>query len=166
MTRPLDAILSPRTIAVVGASRTPNTLGHQILSNLVKYGFTGTVFPVNPNAPSIHSIKAWPRVSDIPDPVDMAVICVPKSHVAAVAEDCGRKGVRGLVVISVDRHPEFIRGQLQYLGEKLPGIVDSLAFEIITEAEVAEHLEEGVMARRVADVFEVIMLAAGTHTTL
>ena len=119
MPRLLDAILSPQTIAVVGASRTPNTLGHQILANLVKYGFTGTVFPVNPNAPSIHSIKAWPRVSDIPDPVDMAVVCVPKSHVAAVAEDCGRKGVRGLVVISSGFREvggEGVERELELLG--------------------------------------------------
>lgn len=100
MIRSLDPILAPRSIAVIGASRSPTTLGHQILANLVKYGFTGTVFPVNPNAPSIHSIKAWPSVSAIPDPVDMAVICVPKPLVNAVAEECGRKGVRGLVVIS------------------------------------------------------------------
>jgi len=100
MTRSLDPILSPQSIAVVGASRSPSTLGHQILANLVNYGFTGTVYPVNPSASAIHSMKAWPSVSAIPDPVDMAVICVPKPHVATVAEECGRKGVRGLVVIS------------------------------------------------------------------
>jgi len=100
MTRSLDPILSPQSIAVVGASRSPSTLGHQILANLVNYGFTGTVYPVTPSASPIHSIKAWPTVSAIPDPVDMAVICVPKPHVATVAEECGRKGVRGLVVIS------------------------------------------------------------------
>lgn len=100
MTRSLDPILSPQSIAVVGASRSPTTLGHQILTNLVNYGFTGTVYPVNPNAAAIHSIKAWPSVTAIPDPVDMVVVCVPKAHVATVAEECGRKGVRGLVVIS------------------------------------------------------------------
>ncbi len=100
MPRTLDPILSPRSIAVIGASRSPATMGHQILSNLLRYGFTGTIYPVNPNAPAIHSIKAWPSVSAIPDPVDMAVICVPKLLVAAVAEECGQKGVRGLVVIS------------------------------------------------------------------
>jgi acetyl coenzyme A synthetase (ADP forming)-like protein len=87
-------------VAVIGASRRPDTIGHEILANIVKYGFTGAVYPVNPNAPSIHSIKAYPSVGDIPDAVDLAVIVVPKEHVLAVAESCGKKGVRGLVVIS------------------------------------------------------------------
>jgi acetate---CoA ligase (ADP-forming) len=96
----LDPILKPRSVAVIGASRRPDTIGHEILANIVKYGFTGAVYPVNPNAPSIHSIKAYASVAEIPDPVDLAVIVVPKEHVLAVAESCGKKGVRGLVVIS------------------------------------------------------------------
>jgi acetyl coenzyme A synthetase (ADP forming)-like protein len=100
MQRSLDPILSPRSIAVVGASRGPNTIGHQILANLIRYEFTGTVFPVNPHADAVHAIKAWPSVGAIPDPVDIAVVCVPKAHVAQVAEESGRKGVKGLVVIS------------------------------------------------------------------
>ena len=96
----LDPILKPRSVAVIGASRRPDTIGNEILANIVKYGFTGAVYPVNPNAASIHSIKAYPSVSDIPDAVDLAVIVVPREHVLAVAESCGKKGVRGLVVIS------------------------------------------------------------------
>ncbi len=100
MTNPLDPILKPRSVAVIGASRRPDTIGHEILANIVKYGFTGAVYPVNPKAPSIHSIKAYPSVGDIPDPVDLAIIVVPREHVLPVAESCGKKGVRGLVVIS------------------------------------------------------------------
>ncbi|HET9708227.1 MAG TPA: acetate--CoA ligase family protein [Gemmatimonadales bacterium] len=96
----LDSILKPRSVAVIGASRRSDTIGNEILSNIVKYGFTGAVYPVNPKAASIHSIKAYPSVGDIPDAVDLAVIVVPKEHVLAVAESCGKKGVRGLVVIS------------------------------------------------------------------
>ncbi|MEP7324963.1 MAG: acetate--CoA ligase family protein [Gemmatimonadota bacterium] len=96
----LDPIMSPRTIAVVGASRTPNTIGHQIVANLIRYGFTGAVFPVNPHATTIHSIKCYPTVGDIPDPVDLAIITVPKQLVLELADQCGRRGVRGLVVIS------------------------------------------------------------------
>ncbi|HTH63533.1 MAG TPA: acetate--CoA ligase family protein [Gemmatimonadales bacterium] len=96
----LDPILKPRSVAVIGASRRADTIGHEILANIVKYGFTGAVYPVNPKAASIHSIKAYPSVGDIPDAVDLAVIVVPKEHVLAVAESCGKKGVRGLVVIS------------------------------------------------------------------
>jgi acyl-CoA synthetase (NDP forming) len=96
----LDSILRPRSVAVIGASRRPDTIGHEVLANIIRYGFTGAVFPVNPNASSLHSIKAYPSIEAVPDPVDLAIVVVPKDHVAAVAEACGRKGVRGLVVIS------------------------------------------------------------------
>jgi acetyltransferase len=100
MPNALDPIFKPRSIAVVGASRSPSTIGHQILSNLIDYGYTGAVYPINPKAESIHSIKAYPGIGAVPDPVDLAVISVPKELVAGVAEDCGRAGVRGLVVIT------------------------------------------------------------------
>jgi acetyl coenzyme A synthetase (ADP forming)-like protein len=96
----LDAILKPRTIAVIGASRSPNTIGNQILSNLVRHGFTGAVYPVNPTAPAINAMKAYPNVGEIPDAVDLAVIAVPKQHVLGVAHECGAKNVKGLVVIT------------------------------------------------------------------
>ena len=100
VTASLDCVLRPRRVAVIGASRTPNTIGHEIVSNLVGYGFTGTVFPVNPKADSIRTLKTYPTIGAVPDPVDMAVITVPKQHVLAVAEECGQAGVRGLTVIS------------------------------------------------------------------
>ena len=87
-------------MAVIGASRTPNTIGHEIVANLVGYGFTGTVYPVNPKADAINSLKTYPRIGAVPDPVDMAVITVPKQYVLQVAEECGEAGVRGLTVIS------------------------------------------------------------------
>ena len=95
-----DAILRPRSIAVIGASRHPNTIGYQILDNLIRYGFNGPIYPVNPKAPFVHSIRAYPSVTAIPDPVDLAVIVVPKDLVLDAAEACGAKGVRGLVVIT------------------------------------------------------------------
>jgi acetate---CoA ligase (ADP-forming) len=96
----LDALLKPRSIAVIGASRRPNTIGYQILDNLLKHGFMGAVYPVNPTVSSVHSVRAYATVGDIPDPVDLAVIVVPKQHVVEVARACGEKGVQGLVVIS------------------------------------------------------------------
>ena len=96
----LDPILKPRTIAVVGASRQANTIGHQLVANLVDRGFTGAVYPVNPKAGSVHALPAWPSVSAVPAALDVAVVCVPKERVLDVAEECGAKGVKGLVVIS------------------------------------------------------------------
>jgi acetyl coenzyme A synthetase (ADP forming)-like protein len=95
-----DAILRPRSIAVIGASRQPNTIGWQILDNLLRFGFNGPLYPVNPRAETIHSIRAYPGVEAIPDAVDLAIVVVPKQLVLGVAEECGRKGVKGLVVIT------------------------------------------------------------------
>lgn len=93
-------ILYPRSVAVVGASRTPGSIGSRLLRNLVNNGFTGPVYPVNPSADVVNSIKAYPSVTDIPGDVDLAIIVVPSPYVLSVVEDCAEKGVRGLVVIS------------------------------------------------------------------
>src|SRR5512138_291973 len=95
----LDRLFRPRSIAVIGASREPNTIGNTILWNLARHGFTGAVYPVNPKAPAVHSIKCYPSVLAIPDPVDLAVVAVPARHVLVVAKECLEKGVRGICVI-------------------------------------------------------------------
>ncbi|MDX1660346.1 MAG: acetate--CoA ligase family protein [Gemmatimonadota bacterium] len=97
---PLDAIFQPRSIAVIGASRKRGSVGHEILRNLTDNEFQGVVFPVHPTADVVRSIKAYPTVLDIPDPVDLAIVVVPYRHVLEVVEQCGEKGVGGLVVIT------------------------------------------------------------------
>lgn len=96
----LDSILKPKSIAVVGASRSSSTIGYQVLANLIRYGFTGAVYPVNPKADAIHSIKAYASLAEVEDEIDLAVIVVPKQLVSGVVDECGAKGVKGLVVIS------------------------------------------------------------------
>src|SRR5437867_8593464 len=98
--RTLSAILRPRSIAVVGASRHETSIGREILHNLIEYGFSGPIYPVNPNASSIHSIKCYPSLRDIPDPVDLAVVVVPKEFVPRVVDDAVARQVQGLVVIT------------------------------------------------------------------
>ncbi|MHB8438241.1 MAG: bifunctional acetate--CoA ligase family protein/GNAT family N-acetyltransferase [Acidimicrobiales bacterium] len=93
-------ILRPRSVAVVGAARAPGTIGHQLLSNLLRGGFEGPVYPVNPSASYVASIAAWPSVEEIPGPVDLAVVAVPAPSVREVVVQCGHKGVGALVVIS------------------------------------------------------------------
>jgi acetyl coenzyme A synthetase (ADP forming)-like protein len=100
MSQLLDPILKPSTVAVIGASRTPFSIGHQVVANLVDYGFTGAVYPVNPKARAINAIRAYPTVGEVPDQIDMAVIMVPKEHVLPVVQDCADHGVKGVVVIS------------------------------------------------------------------
>ena len=96
----MRGFFSPASVAVVGASRKRGTIGAEILRNLIVTGFNGPVYPVNPNAPVVGSIKAYERVTDVPGPVDLAVIVVPGPSVVDVARECAAKGVRGLVVIS------------------------------------------------------------------
>lgn len=98
--RSLDPIFSPRSVAVVGASRNPNSIGYKLVHNLVMAEFQGAIFPVNPHAAAIHSLKAYPAVGAIPDPVDLAVVAVPRPHVQGVVEECLAAGVGGLVVIT------------------------------------------------------------------
>jgi acetyl coenzyme A synthetase (ADP forming)-like protein len=96
----LDKIFRPRSIAVIGATDRRGTIGRELTHNLISYGFTGMVFPVNPKAKVIHSVKCYPSITDVPDEVDLAIIMVRKDLVLSVAEECGRKGVGGLVVIT------------------------------------------------------------------
>ena len=96
----LDAIFRPRSIAVVGASRRKQTIGREILHNLIAFGFTGPVYPVNASVPAVHSIRSYASLRDIPDPVDLAIVVVPREKVPAVVEDAAAKGVRGLVLIT------------------------------------------------------------------
>ncbi|MEW6742584.1 MAG: acetate--CoA ligase family protein [Planctomycetota bacterium] len=93
-------LLRPRSVAVIGASRTPNSIGREVLRNLLADHFTGTVYPVNPRAAVVHSMKSYRSVTAIPDPVDLAVIVVPAEHVLGCLEDCAKKGVKAAVIIT------------------------------------------------------------------
>jgi acetyl coenzyme A synthetase (ADP forming)-like protein len=96
----LNAFFHPRAVAVIGASRQRGTVGGEVFHNLLRYGFEGPVYPVNPAATVVQSVPAYPSVEAIPVPIDLAVITVPAAQVLDVADACGRKGVRALVVIS------------------------------------------------------------------
>ncbi|MFQ5453165.1 MAG: acetate--CoA ligase family protein [Candidatus Zixiibacteriota bacterium] len=100
MNNQLDAIFRPKSVAVIGASTKKGTIGRETLHNLLMGEFNGKVFPVNPKAKVIHSIKAYSTILDVPDAVDLAMIIVPKQAVKEVAIQCGEKGVKGLVVIT------------------------------------------------------------------
>ncbi len=98
--RDLSAVLRPRSVAVIGASDRPGTIGAEITRNLVLQGFRGPVFPVRPGARSIQSIPAYADVREIPGPVDLAIVVVRQDLVKQVVEACAEKGVRGVVVIT------------------------------------------------------------------
>lgn len=100
MKHELDYIFRPRSVAVIGASRNKGNIGHVILHNILTAEFNGKVFPVNPTTSVIHSIKAYSTILDVPDAVDLAIIIVRKEHVKKVVQQCGEKGVKGVIVIS------------------------------------------------------------------
>jgi acetyl coenzyme A synthetase (ADP forming)-like protein len=96
----MQTFFSPRSVAVVGASRDRSSLGGHLFHNLLTEEFRGPVYPVNPKAEVVHGVPAYPSIEKVPGPVDVAFIVVPATFVVQVADECGEKGVRGLVVIS------------------------------------------------------------------
>ena len=97
-------MLIPASVAVVGASRRPGSVGRTILRNIITGGFVGQVYPVNPHAAELDGIVCLPSAAALPDDVDLAVIAVPASAVLDVAEECGRRGVKALVVVAAGLH--------------------------------------------------------------
>ncbi len=96
----LHGLFYPKSVAVIGASGTPGKLGWNVFTNLVSHKFQGKLFPINPRAEEIHGIKAYPRISDVPEPVDVAIILVSAGMTPDVIEECCECGVRYIVVES------------------------------------------------------------------
>jgi acetate---CoA ligase (ADP-forming) len=98
--RSIERLLTPRSVAVIGASRDPEKIGAVIVRNLMRGGFTGVVYPINPAAVEIQGLKSWPSVDRVGMPIDLAVIAVPASMVEGEIVKCARAGVFGVVVIT------------------------------------------------------------------
>jgi acetyl coenzyme A synthetase (ADP forming)-like protein len=96
----LRAVFAPRTAAVIGASRDPASVGGALFRNLLRWGFTGTVYPINPAANSIAGVRAYSGVADLPEVPELAFIAVPAKQVIAVSRQCAAAGVRALCVLS------------------------------------------------------------------
>ena len=96
----LAAVLAPRSVAVIGASRRPGSVGHQVLRNVIDGGFGGPVYAVNPHGGAILGVPAITTPAQLPLGVDLAIVAVPASTVPEVVRACGERGVRGLVVLS------------------------------------------------------------------
>jgi acetyl coenzyme A synthetase (ADP forming)-like protein len=96
----LRRVLSPRSVAVIGASRKPGSVGEAVMRNLVGAGFPGPIYPINPSADSIQSLPVYASIEAVPGEVDLAILAVPATQVITCAEQCGRKGVRALVVLT------------------------------------------------------------------
>lgn len=139
--RSIDRILNPKSVAVIGASSEPGTIGQRLFLNLLAGGFSGPVYPVNPNAAHVASVPAYPTVADVPGEIDLAVIATPAEVVPSVVDQCTEKGVKGLVVISAgfaeegpagaDLELEVLeaarRGGIRVVGPNCMGVANSAA---------------------------------------
>jgi len=96
----LTAVFEPQSVAVIGASATPGKVGFNIVDNLLRLGYEGEVYPVNPRAEEILGFKAYPTVDQIPHQVDMAIIATPARVAVDVMRDCARKGIKSAIIIS------------------------------------------------------------------
>ncbi len=172
MTASLDAFFTPRSIAVVGASRNPQKLGYVLLDNLMRARFPGTLFPVNTNAESVLGRTAYAHVDEIPGPVDLAILTVPAAAVIGVIDACARKGVRAAVVVTAGfretgaegaaRERELAEhahaGGVRIIGPNSLGIINTFASLNATFAESAPYRYEiavvsqsGAMATAILD---------------
>lgn len=98
--KPVDCLFKPKSIAVIGASSKDHTVGKDLFDGLLFGGFNGVIYPVNPKSHSIRGVRCYQSVSSIPDEVDMAVIIVNAKFVPQVMEECGQKGVKGVIIIT------------------------------------------------------------------
>jgi acetyl coenzyme A synthetase (ADP forming)-like protein len=94
------AFFAPRSVAIVGASNDPSKLGYAVLDNMTRYGYPGRLYPINPKGGEILGRRTYTSVFDVPDEIDLAVIVIPAPHVAGAMEQCGEKGVKGVIVIT------------------------------------------------------------------
>ncbi|QDV23635.1 acetate--CoA ligase alpha subunit [Aureliella helgolandensis] len=98
--RNLDKIFAPQSVAVIGASKRPSSVGNTVLQNLVSGGFAGAIYAVNSKYKEVSGVACFSRVGEIPEPVDLAVVCTPAITVPEVVRQCGEAGIRGVVILS------------------------------------------------------------------
>jgi len=117
--RDLAPLITPRGLAVVGASASPGKLGHTVFKNIVEAGFPGRIVPVNPRAEAILGLPCAKSLDDLPEPVDLAVIIIPAGAVPEAIAACGRRGIPAAVVITGGA-AVFIKG----LGSKNRTVIE------------------------------------------
>ncbi len=96
----LKSIFEPESIAVVGATERENSVGNQVLLNVIEGGFKGKIYPVNPKHEEVRNLQCYPSLSDIDHPIDLVVICIPARHIPSVMHECSQHQVRAVIVLS------------------------------------------------------------------
>jgi len=137
----LDVFFGPQSIAVIGASASPEKLGYSVLANIISSGFSGDIYPINPSTPEIQGLTAYPSVLDVPGAVDLVVVVVPARFVAQVLEESGQKGAKGAVIITAGFKEAGSEGaemerrlleiaeryEMRIIGPNCLGIIDTYA---------------------------------------
>ncbi|NCP07382.1 MAG: hypothetical protein CO107_14895 [Deltaproteobacteria bacterium CG_4_9_14_3_um_filter_51_14] len=126
----LRAVFNPSSVAVVGASEKPAKLGFHVMKSLTRGGYEGAIIPINPSSTEVMGIKAYPSLTEYPGTPDMAIIVVPAAHVASVLAECGKKSVKGVVLITAGfKEIDDPSGAL--LQKEVALLADSLSIPVI-----------------------------------
>ncbi|MDD3725760.1 MAG: acetate--CoA ligase [Candidatus Ratteibacteria bacterium] len=169
----LKRFFTPESVAVIGASKHPGKLGFKILKNVIDGGYKGKIYPINPSAEEeILNLKTYKTISEVPTPPDLAIIVIPAKLVPDVAEDCGKKGVKGLIVISAgfkeagedgkqreEALKEIVKKyHMRMIGPNCLGIIDvinnlnaSFAFDMPTKGKISFITQSGALGTAVLD---------------
>lgn len=135
----LNNFFNPKSIAIIGASRTPGKVGYDILKNTIQYGYKGSVYPINPSATEILGLKAYPSILDVPDKIGLAVVVVPPKNVLEVIEQCGTREIDSAIVITAGFKESGIEGAkletelvrkakesgVRFIGPNCLGVIDT-----------------------------------------
>jgi acetyltransferase len=131
----LDPIFRPSSVAVVGASGTPGTIGSILIRNLLENPFGGTVYPVNPRRKAVHGVRCYPNLAALPEPVELAVLATPAATIPTLVKECAERGTRAAIIISAgfaELGPEgrkleedirAVRGGMRIIGPNCLGVI-------------------------------------------
>ncbi len=161
-------MLNPRSVAVIGATETPNSVGQTIMQNLLS--FNGIVYPINPKRQTVYSVKAFPKIGEAPGPVDLAVIATPAATVPSLISECAAAGVKGAVVVSagfketgaggvkLEQEIQERRGDMRIIGPNCLGVMipsiglnATFAKKMAKEGNVAFISQSGALCTSVLD---------------
>jgi len=168
----LTSLFSPKSVAIVGASKSPGKIGNVIVKNMISCGYKGKVFPINPKEPEIEGLSCYPSVDKTPEPAEMAVLAVPAARSLEIAEMCGKSGVKHLVAITAGFKETGKEGlelerklldtcrnfKMRLLGPNCVGLMDthtpinaSFAAGYPLEGEIAFISQSGAMVLSILD---------------
>src|SRR5271169_6600910 len=127
--RNLEFLFNPRRIAVVGSSEEQGSLGYTIFRNLVRQGFRGTVYPVSSKTETVQGVESYRTINDIPLDIDLAVMAMPCKELLQKLEECGWKGVKGVIIFSPDFH--FRVDDPQHYESQIKAISNAYGFRVL-----------------------------------